>query len=357
MINNTQKQSLFFEDKAWESLHLLIEKCKNQKQKVFVLVDSNTKIYCLPILKKLFDECNCSFIAIEIPSGEKYKTIETVSSIWSVLIDNQADRNSVFVNLGGGVVTDTGGFAASCYKRGICFYNIPTTLLGMIDAAIGGKTGIDFHGYKNAVGLFNEAENVYICSDFLKTLSKEEIRSGLGEMIKYGYVIEPEILDVFKKYLTEVSELPIWIERVARCKKSVVDQDFMDQDSRKILNFGHTSGHAFETLALKNSQNLRHGEAVALGIFVSLKLSEKYCGLKKKCISDYEDIYDKFFLPYKFEVSQVDDLIGLMYQDKKNERNEIKFVLISEVGTPKIDITVSEADIRNILLQMTKQQE
>ena len=306
--------------------------------KPFLLLDENTEKYCLNCIKDIdFQDA----IKIIIPSGEQNKNIDTVQLVWSQLIENHADRKSLLINIGGGMVTDIGGFAASCYQRGIDFINIPTTLLGMIDAAVGGKTGIDFQGLKNQIGLFSQPSAVLILFEFLETLPKRELLSGLAEIIKYGFIVDKFFLDAKLSYPL----YPEYIEKAIAVKDGITHSDTTEQGLRKILNFGHTIGHALETYLIENQQEIRHGEGVAMGMVSALYLSEKYCNLDAKWTSFYKKLYSKTFNRFDLNGIPVETLLEIMRHDKKNEGGDIRFVLIEDIGKPVYDVIVKEDDI------------
>ena len=315
--------------------------------KVFLLLDENTNHYCLPILNSI-DLIRSNTIKIVIPVGEPYKNIETVQYIWSQLIENQADRKSLLINVGGGMVTDIGGFAASCYQRGIDFVNVPTTLLGMIDASIGGKTGIDFHGFKNQIGLFSQPLAVVVLFEFLETLPKRELLSGLAEIIKYGFIVNKEFLSValFKDpKLPNATIDPNFIKKSIEAKKEITENDTTEQGRRKILNFGHTIGHAIETYLLDTQESITHGEGVALGMLSALFLSEKYLNLNPEITLYYKKIYRQNFNRIDLKDLPIEKLLEIMRHDKKNQGGDIRFVLIEDYGKPVYDVVVKPEDI------------
>ena len=305
--------------------------------KAFLLLDENSEKFCLQYFNSI--ELLKSNTKIVIPSGEQHKTIETVQYIWSKLIENHADRKSLLINIGGGMVTDIGGFAASCYQRGIDFINVPTTLLGMIDAAVGGKTGIDYQGLKNQIGLFSQPLAVVVLFDFLSTLPQRELLSGLAEIIKYGFIVD--------KYFLE-AKLPInpgFIEKAIAVKDGITRSDTTEHGLRKILNFGHTIGHALETYLIDNQKEIRHGEGVAMGMVSALYLSEKYCGLNHEITEFYKDLYAKNFNRFDLNGVPMEALMEIMRHDKKNEGGDIRFVLIEDYGKPVYDVVVKPEDI------------
>ena len=323
---------------------------KNLKpSKLFILVDENTHEYCLPtVLGNL--ETEIPFEIIEIEAGEELKTIETATQLWEILSEFEADRKSLMLNLGGGVITDLGGFVASTYKRGIPFINLPTTLLGMCDASIGGKTGIDHQFLKNIVGTFAEPQQIFVYTDFLRTLPFVELRSGFAEMLKHGLIAdEKHWKDLSSiEYLNPESIYP-FIETSMKIKQKVVEIDFKEQNIRKTLNFGHTIGHAVESLFLQANQLIPHGEAVALGMICETHLSflENLINaeMEEEIIKKIQKLY-----PYiSINAFSSEQLLALMKNDKKNSDGKISFSLIDKIGNCQFDCSVSEENIISAL--------
>lgn len=301
--------------------------------KIAFLVDENTRKHCLPIIG-VEDEQSI----IEIHSGEIFKNLNSCELIWSALTTMGFSRKSILVNLGGGVIGDMGGFAASTYKRGIRFVNIPTTLLAAVDANIGGKLGIDFRGFKNHIGVFNDPSAVIISDVFLKTLPARELQSGFAEVIKHGLIYD-------KDYFNQTSEAAFpdlnWIEVIrksAEIKGHVVAQDPREAGLRKILNFGHTLGHGIETWYLNSGRSLLHGEAISIGMileaFLSLKLAKMDAPMVDKISKYIISIFGKYDLP------PIAEILPLMMQDKKNVGSEISFSLLIEIGKCGYDVKV-----------------
>ena len=261
-----------------------------------------------------------------------------------------ADRNVLLINLGGGVVTDLGGFAASTYKRGIKFINVPTTLLAMVDAAIGGKTGIDFGDGKNQIGTFAEAEEVIIDPVFLETLPQREICSGLAEMLKYGFIVDSNLLNVnlenYQQYITHCGEI----------KREIVMQDPTEKDLRKVLNFGHTLGHAIESHCLTTDYPLLHGEAVALGMLGALWLSVRQCGLDEKVLQDFESQLPMLLSETEASLSgsDIESILGYLVHDKKNKGENPQFVLLEAVGKPVWDVEIEPNLVKSSLQYLIK---
>ena len=310
----------------------------SEAPQVFILTDENIAPFWLPETEYWLGCENA--VEIVIQSGEKHKTLQTVQRIWKTLMRHHADRNALLVNLGGGVITDLGGFAASTYKRGIRFVNIPTTLLGMVDAAIGGKTGIDFGGAKNQIGTFAEAEEVIIDPVFLETLPTRELLSGLSEMLKYGFIADAKLLEAC------IENYQDYVLRAGEIKRKIVAQDPYEAGLRKILNFGHTLGHAIESHCLTTDAPLLHGEAVALGMLAALWLSVKQCGLDEQVLKDYEKKLPILLSEAETSLaeSDIEPILGYLAYDKKNEAEKPQFVLLEAIGKPVRDVTV-EYDI------------
>ena len=311
--------------------------------KVFILTDENVASFWLPETEYWLGCENA--VEIVLRPGEKYKNLQTVQWIWKIMLKHHADRNALLVNLGGGVITDLGGFAASTYKRGIKFINIPTTLLGMIDAAIGGKTGIDFGGSKNQIGTFAEAEVVIVDPVFLETLPERELLSGLTEMLKYGFVVDANLLNV------NLENYQQYIMRCGEIKREIVAKDPTEKGLRKILNFGHTIGHAIESHCLTTDYPLLHGEAVALGMLGALWLSVKQCGLDEKVLQDYEKQIPMLLSEAELNLTEADvePILGYLALDKKNKGEKPQFVFLEAVGKPVRDVEVELSLIQQAL--------
>lgn len=276
---------------------------------------------------------------VVIPAGENNKKIESVAKIWEFLSENGGDRKSLLINIGGGMLTDLAGFAATTFKRGIDFLNVPTTLLSQVDASVGGKTGINFSGFKNEIGTFKEPVAVIINTDFLKTIDKENFISGFAEMIKHGLIYSHEHLEELENFDLENIDYDLLQEIIrhsVNVKEYFVANDPTENNIRKALNFGHTIGHAFESYAMKQNRPIQHGHAVAYGMIAELFLSVKKCNFPQ---SDLQNLTNWLIKLYgKFEISEndFDSLFELMTHDKKNESGRINFTLLSEIG--KIEI-------------------
>lgn len=322
---------------------------ENTFSKIFILVDENTHEYCLPVLLGNL-ETEISFEILEVEPGEEMKNIQTVNHLWEILTEMQADRKALIINLGGGVITDMGGFIASTYKRGIQFINIPTTLLSMCDASIGGKTGIDLMHYKNMVGTFSFPEQIFVYPQFLETLPYKELRSGFAEMLKHGLIADKghwENLIQLQK-LDVVGVLP-HIQTSMDIKQQVVDLDFHEKNVRKTLNFGHTIGHAIESLCLEKENPILHGEAVALGMICESHLSYLECLISKE---DSELIVENIQKYYSFiDLTEFNDeeIFTLLLNDKKNEDAKINFSLLSGIGSCIFDHQCTTENIQTAL--------
>ena len=309
---------------------------------VFILADEKTKKYCLPKIKKDMPLLQKSKIIL-IRSGEQNKNINTCIKIWAELLKQNADKRSLLINLGGGVITDMGGFIASTFKRGIDFINIPTTLLAQVDASVGGKTGIDFDSSKNQIGTFAFPKAVFIVPDLLKTLDKRQIISGFAEVIKHALIADGNyFLTIRGKGIGNKVNWEEIIFRSIEIKNEIVLKDPYENGIRKALNFGHTIGHSIESASLKkDKKHLLHGEAIAIGMICEAYLSRKYCGLTSKEMDEINSFIISVFNPKPTKHS-AKVLIAIMKQDKKNRDNEINFTLLSSIGKAEINNSCTE---------------
>ena len=315
---------------------------KNKYSKVFILVDSNTNKYCLD----LFLEKHLSgidFKIVKIKEGEENKNTKNLYSAWTKISKLGGDRNSLLINLGGGLVLDLGGFVASTYNRGIDFINVPTTLLSMVDASIGGKVGINIGMLKNQVGVFNYPKLILIDTSFLETLPKREINSGFAEMLKHGLIFEKnyyktlsELKNIDSKLSTEL------IYNSIKIKNEVVNRDPKEKNFRKILNFGHTLGHAIEShfLGKKKAKNLLHGEAISIGMILESYISYKILKLPYEQCKNIKQTINNNFKKVKINKEDLKSIVRLIKFDKKNRGEKVLFVLLYEIGKIKIDIEV-----------------
>ncbi|WP_347216458.1 3-dehydroquinate synthase [Chryseobacterium sp.] len=313
--------------------------------KIFILVDENTHEYCLPVLLGNM-ETDLGFEILEIEAGEEMKNIQTANQLWEILTEMQADRKALVINLGGGVITDMGGFVASTYKRGIQFINIPTTLLSMCDASIGGKTGIDLMHYKNMVGTFAFPEQIFIYPKFLETLPFKELRSGFAEMLKHGLIADKahwnQLIQIHK---IDVEAVTPYIQNSMDIKQDVVEKDFHESNIRKTLNFGHTIGHAVESLCLQQENPILHGEAVAMGM-----ICEAHLAYLENLISEEDSkiIIENIqrYYPY-LDISDFkdEDITVLLLNDKKNVDSKINFSLLTGIGECNYDYQCTQKNI------------
>jgi 3-dehydroquinate synthase len=331
---------IFFENSLQE-LNRFISGSKYTK--VFILVDSNTEIHCLPALQDALE--GIEYDLIEVTPGEENKNIDFCIGVWRTLLDFGAERNSLLVNLGGGVITDMGGFAASTFKRGIDFVQVPTTLLSQVDASVGGKTGIDMDNVKNIIGTFTQPKAVFINTGFLKTLDEREIRSGYAEVIKHGLIYDRSLFETVKAAGPSGLTDQI-IYRSVEIKNEVVKEDPFEKGLRKILNFGHTIGHAVESYSLSQGKTpLLHGEAIAIGFICEAYLSFKKNGLSKTGLEETVNAIKEVYPPYALKKESYPALLEIMKNDKKNNAGQISFSLISEIGKCGFDVFCTEEEI------------
>jgi 3-dehydroquinate synthase len=300
----------------------------------FVLVDNNTEKYCLPLIKDYLN----NFKIIKIKEGEENKNIKSCNIIWNKLLKNNADRKSLLINLGGGVISDIGSFCAATYKRGIDFINIPTTLLSQVDASLGGKCGINLNNVKNVIGLFINANYVFIIKEFLKTLSKREYNSGFAEMIKHSLIYSKENFDNLIKNYNNLTINDIY--NSVKIKYSIVSKDFRETGIRKILNFGHTIGHSLETLSMKKNNSLLHGEALIIGMICELYISHKLLNTDINLVKYINTKIVNLFGYFDIEDYSIESIIKIIKNDKKNFSKKNKFSLLKDIGNIVYDIEV-----------------
>jgi len=306
--------------------------------RVFLLTDGTTHQLCRPLLatceplKKAYD--------IVIGATDTHKNVETLAQVWKALSDGKATRRSLMVNLGGGMVTDLGGFAAATFKRGIRFINVPTTLLAMVDAAVGGKTGINFNGLKNEVGCFQEASAVLVATAFLRTLDGENLRSGYAEMLKHALLENEELwADHLRFDLAnpDYGHLQQLVRQSIHCKSRIVEEDPHEKGIRKALNLGHTVGHAFESLALEKGTPVPHGYAVAWGMLCELFLSASHAGFPPLQMHQTVTFIRENYGTFNFSCKDYERLYSLMLHDKKNTDGQISFTLLGGIGDIRIN--------------------
>lgn len=311
--------------------------------KVFVLCDENTEKMCLDIFVPSLNEV--PFTLITIPAGDENKNIESVCKVWNALLNGNATRYSVLINLGGGMVTDLGGFAASTFKRGIKFINIPTTLLGMVDASAGGKTGVNFGGMKNEIGMFSLPSRVLFDYNFLKTLDQKNFLSGYAEMLKHGLLSKSDMLDELLSFdilNPDYQVLSRLIRRSVGVKKMFVEKDPNEKDMRKALNLGHTMGHAIESFAMEQGQPVLHGYAVAWGLICELYLSTKYYDFPETLMHTVVTFIRENYGSLAISCDDYDRLFEFVCHDKKNYGESILCTLLSDQGCVRINRPISK---------------
>lgn len=320
----------------------------------FILVDENTYNHCLPQLVAQVEPLQKAEF-MEVPIGEECKDIAIATQLWETLLESGADRDSVLVNLGGGCVSDLGGFVASGYKRGIRYINVPTTLIGMVDAALGGKTALNLNGYKNQIGFFNPPDIVCLNSSFLNTLPDKELFNGVFEMLKTMMIGDPDKYEQLCDMLLggTLDLKPDMIAACAEIKTAVVKQDPTDKGIRHILNLGHTFGHAIESYSQQTGKPYSHGTSVGIGLMCTLYLSVKKLGLPQACLDHYRSVATKLIELPHYTLRDTEALLAFMRQDKKNADGEIRCVLLKEPGVPVIDLAVDENEIRDALLKIS----
>ncbi|NLZ94482.1 MAG: 3-dehydroquinate synthase, partial [Bacteroidales bacterium] len=314
--------------------------------KLFILTDEHTDSKCYPLISSIpaVQKAN----QVTIPSNDSNKTLENLTHVWSFLTTNGATRHSLLINLGGGMITDLGGFAAATFKRGIAYINIPTTLLGSVDASVGGKTGINFGGYKNEIGAFHSALHVIISAEFLNTLTQKDILSGYAEMIKHALLDSEDIWNKTINFNLQEIDYSLLNELVMESvliKQRIVEQDPYEKNIRKALNLGHTIGHAFESFALKNNNPVPHGYAVAWGLIAELYLSHKLCNFPKETLDLVSEFILQHYGTFAFTQKDYDTLYQYMIHDKKNVGDTINFTLLSNIGGIEINQTADRAMI------------
>ena len=329
------------------SLGQAIEKCPYDR--LFILTDEHTHRLCMPQMKAVSYLKDA--IEITIGAGDIHKTLETLASVWQVLSDKGATRHSLLINLGGGMITDLGGFAAATFKRGFSYINVPTTLLAMVDASVGGKTGINFNGLKNEVGVFAPANSVLIETEFLRSLDTQNFFSGYAEMLKHGLISNTahwtELLN-FNTESIDYSYLKQLVGQSVQVKENIVEQDPFEHGIRKALNLGHTVGHAFESLALAENRPVLHGYAVAWGIVCELYLSHLKAGFPKEKMRQTIQFIKENYGIFAFDCKQYEQLYAFMLHDKKNKAGVINFTLLKDIG----DISINQTADKDLIFEM-----
>lgn len=319
---------------------------KTTYDRLFILTDNNTEQYCLPILQKIPAFTNAH--TISVPAGDENKTIYTAIKIWEAFSTQGATRHSLLINIGGGMITDLGGFTASTFKRGFNYINVSTTLLGAVDAATGGKTGVNFLGLKNEIGVFKPALHVLVATELFNTLDSKNIRSGFAEMLKHALIsTDKDWADICRFDLEnlDMEMLTALLKRNIAIKQHIVNEDPTEKGIRKALNFGHTIGHAIESLSYQTGTPLLHGYAILYGCVTELYLSFIKLGFPKGIIMQLVQIMKQYYGVYNLSCKQYDKLYGLMMHDKKNNGQEINFTLLKNIGEICIDQTATKDEI------------
>lgn len=325
MIDN----KIYFADKIHDFKTLLFD---GDFSSIFILTDTNCEKFCLPLFYKKFPEININQVIV-LPFGEENKNILSLEKVWAAMI-NEADRHSLLINLGGGVITDMGGFAAAVFKRGIQFVNIPTSLLAMVDAAVGMKTGVNFMGGKNQIGLFSPPYASYFDEEFLNTLPARELYSGFAEMVKIAAISNAELFCQLTEIELVDSNMDAYLIRESiKSKLQIVASDPYEKAERKLLNFGHTIGHGLESFALSREREpISHGNAVALGILVESFIAKEMRQLGAHDFEQIENLIGKHFPFYPINEADFDEIISNMKWDKKNVKGKISFTFAVGIG-------------------------
>lgn len=343
-----EKQDVILSENIGESLSAAIGNVAHDR--LFVLTDETTLKLCWPLVSEL--PCLAEAQMITIGATDENKTLESLSHVWTELQRGGATRHSLMLNLGGGMVTDLGGFAASTFKRGIAYINVPTTLLSMVDASVGGKTGINFGGLKNEIGVFNCARSVILDTTFLRTLDYENLASGYAEMLKHGLISDVETWAELMRFDLQQADYELLRTMVAKSvavKERIVDEDPLEHGIRKALNLGHTVGHAFESLAMAENRTVLHGYAVAWGLVCELYLSVRHTGFPKNKLWQTLQFVKENYGKFSFDCKQYDRLYELMTHDKKNTAGVVNFTLLGEVGDIRINQTATREEIFDML--------
>lgn len=316
----------------------------NSYSKIIVIADSLTRKYCYPLIKDLLPQ----HTFVHVPNGEINKTLATCETIWEVMTRAEMDRHSLVINVGGGVIGDMGGFCAAVYKRGIDFIQLPTTLLSQVDASVGGKLGIDFHGFKNHLGVFDLPRRVLIDPVFLNTLPEREIRSGFAEIIKHCLIADSAKWNEIKSKDFEAQNWPDLIAHSVEIKKKVVAEDPTEKGLRKILNFGHTLGHAVETyfLSKPKKDQLLHGEAIAVGMIMEAFLGYSKGMITQQALEEIEEFIFAVYGKVKIKPEDAISIIEYTKQDKKNKGRKILFSLLDGIGRCSYDVSITATEMK-----------
>ena len=342
------KQKVVISGNLERDLVNAISECEHDR--IFVLTDETTQQLCWPKIKNFKALKNSTPIIIK--ATDTHKNLDTLSQVWQALSNGGATRHSLMINLGGGMVTDLGGFAASTFKRGIDFINIPTTLLAMVDASVGGKTGINFGGLKNEIGVFSDSRFVIINTQFLDTLDHDNICSGYAEMLKHGLISDEHTwaeLVTFDLDTPDLSQLQRMVAESIKVKERIVEADPHEHGIRKALNLGHTMGHAFESFAMRRGTPILHGYAVAYGLVSELYMSARKTAFPTDSMHQTVRFIRENYGTFNITCDDYPTLIELMHHDKKNTSGIINFTLLGNVGDIRINQTANEEEIKEAL--------
>lgn len=338
------KQEIIISQDLLRDVAEAIARCPHDR--IFVLTDTTTVELCWPIIKALPEFETAQMITIG--ATDEHKTLESLAFVWRSLQEGGASRHSLLINVGGGMVTDLGGFAASTFKRGLAYINIPTTLLSQVDASVGGKTGINFGGLKNEIGVFNCAQSVILSSEFLRSLDQQNLLSGYAEMLKHGLISDTESWKELLRFdLEEIDygQLGSLVAKSVQVKERIVEEDPTEKGIRKALNLGHTVGHALESLALEREKPVLHGYAVAWGMICELYLSVIKCGFPKDKFRQTVQFIRANYGDFPLDCKQYDRLFEFMKHDKKNEAGIINFTLLADIGDIRINQQATKEEI------------
>ena len=338
------KQEIIISQDLLRDVAEAIARCPHDR--IFVLTDTTTVELCWPIIKALPEFETAQMITIG--ATDEHKTLESLAFVWRSLQEGGASRHSLLINVGGGMVTDLGGFAASTFKRGLAYINIPTTLLSQVDASVGGKTGINFGGLKNEIGIFNCAQSVILSSEFLRSLDQQNLLSGYAEMLKHGLISDTESWKELLRFdLEEIDygQLGSLVAKSVQVKERIVEEDPTEKGIRKALNLGHTVGHALESLALEREKPVLHGYAVAWGMICELYLSVIKCGFPKDKFRQTVQFIRANYGDFPLDCKQYDRLFEFMKHDKKNEAGIINFTLLADIGDIRINQQATKEEI------------
>ncbi len=337
---SSANQAISFETESWTNLVYILKEVKPSK--IFVLVDRNTNQDCLPILKGVLNSIEIESHVLEVEAGEKSKDLKVCETLWNQLTALEADRHALLINLGGGMITDLGGFVAAIYKRGISFLNIPTTLLAMVDASIGGKCGIDFNHFKNHLGVFQTAISTLIYPEFLKTLDQIELKSGFAEAIKHALIADSAYWKQIVSHHQKSFVSEAIIKKSITIKTSIVSKDPTEKGERKKLNFGHTLGHALESYFFQKNEPIPHGYAIASGMMMEAYISSKLSGLDQSDLQRIIDLLRELYPIYTFKSADISKILDNLSQDKKNFGGITRFCLLSKIGEAVVDQSVDK---------------